>query len=293
MGPIARCSTARSSSLIRLFEERTSVDRGCADQAMRNLVADLKRSVKREILAVEVNNHFVKRNVFHLDIAPGLSSDGYVEPLGNDFRAGFRIVLREESALTRTRFTIAHELCHTFFYEFVPELKYGSSETDPEEERLCNLGAGELLMPGRALKKLARTHTVSMDSLEKLASSYIVSPEAMLVRLRALKLWNCELSYWRPKRGGFSLDRIVGRRKLDWVWPDDSALQSAWRRKFEITGHTYVELRSPEGGRQVRHVFFEVARRGDRLMVLWDAKPFKQKLRRLPLFESQGLSTKN
>jgi hypothetical protein len=43
-------------------------------------------------------------------------------------------------------FKVAHETCQTFFYERVLEIKLVAQPIDPEEEGLCNCGAGELLM---------------------------------------------------------------------------------------------------------------------------------------------------
>ena len=257
---------------------------------MRTLVGDLRGPSKHGVLAAEVNDFFTKRRILEASVVSGLSSDGYIEPLGRSFADGFRMVLRGGSARTRNRFTIAHELCHTFFYELVPELKYGSKGPDPEEERLCNLGAGELLMPAKPLKRHARKCAVSIDSLEELAEIYVVSPEAMLLRLRSLKLWNCELSYWRPRSSGFSLDRIVGGRKVSWVWRDDSALRQAWHSHREVVGRTYVELQSPNANPQLRFVCFQIVKRGDALMVLWAGAPFERKRQQLPLFERTASS---
>ena len=47
----------------------------------------------------------------------------------------------------RMRFTIAHELCHTYFYELVPELKFCDHGPNDEEEAICNQGAAALLIP--------------------------------------------------------------------------------------------------------------------------------------------------
>ncbi len=281
------CSKNRVSSLIRLFTQRVGVAEGCADQAMRSLVTKLSVPAKRRGPAAQLDEFLIKRRILETDVVSGLSSDGYIEPIGCTFRDGFRMVLKGGSAQTRSRFTIAHELCHTFFYEIVPEVKFGSQEVDAEEERLCNLGAGELLIPTNSLKRRAKRHRVSVDSLEELAAAYVVSPEAMLLRLRSLRLWNCELSFWRPARRGFSLDRLVGGRRVNWVWPDDAPLQRAWGSNGKIAGRTYLELRD-SGGLQLRPVCFQLVRRGNSIMALWSAKPIDQEPRSLPLFENQG-----
>ena len=127
-----------------------------------------------------------------------------------------------------------------------------------------------------------------LSFLEELAQTYIVSPEAMLLRLRALRLSNCELSFWRSTQCGFSLDRMIGGRRAKWVWPDDAPLRRAWENNQIVSGRTYVELRDTGGGLQLRLVCFQVVKRGNSIMALWSNKPFDQELRRLPLFEIQN-----
>ena len=286
------CLRDSSSPLVRLFTERAGVGDDRADEAMKRLVEALRKPIRRQVLAADVDSFLVKRRIVETRVVARLPSDGYVEPLGPSFQDGFRMVLRAGSAPTRSRFTIAHELCHTFFYEIVPELKYGFEGTDPAEERLCNVGAAELLIPSKSLRHRAKGCRVSLDSLGELANIYAVSMEAMLLRLRALGLWNCELSYWRPKQRGFCLDRMVGGRKGDWAWPDDGVLQKTWSGNQKITGRAYMELRNPQGGRQLRFVHFQVARRRDVLISLWGAKPFNDGPGGLPLFENNGVVTK-
>jgi hypothetical protein len=255
---------------------------------MRSLVKGLSENPKRREHAARLDNILVKRRILVTDVVSGLSSDGYIQPMGANFEDGFRMALKGGSSPTRTRFTIAHELCHTFFYELVPEIKFGSREVDAEEERLCNLGASELLIPTPGLKRCAKQYRVSIESLEELAANYVVSPEAMLLRLRSLGLWNCELSFWRPTERGFSLDRIVGGRKANWVWAEDAPLRETWRSNRNVAGRTYVELRDADGGLRLRSVCFQVVRRGHSVMALWSAKPIEQERRVLPLFENEG-----
>jgi hypothetical protein len=280
-------SKNRASALVQLFTRRAGVAEGRADDAMRALVARLSEPSNRSGLAAELDSFLTKRRILQTNVVRGLSSDGYIEPIGSAFDDGFRMVLRGGSAQTRSRFTIAHELCHTFFYEIVPELKFGSQEADQEEERLCNLGASELLIPTKGLKIRAKKYRVSVTSLEELARIYVVSPEAMLLRLRSLRLWDCELSFWRPTQRGFSLDRAVGGRRANWIWSDDAPLQRAWRSNQTVTGRTYLELRDPGGGLQLRPVCFQLVRRANSIVALWSAKPIEELPRRLPLFENQ------
>jgi Zn-dependent peptidase ImmA (M78 family) len=280
-------SKSRNSELLQLFAQRLGVDGGGADKALSGLVSELAKASKRTKPIADLEACLRKRNVRETRSVPGLSSDGYIEPLGSSYREGFRITLREEASAARNRFTIAHELCHTFFYEIVPELKFGSHDTDPQEERLCNLGAGELLIPARHLKSHAKKQPISINSLEGLSRTYLVSPEAMLLRLRSLRLWNCELSYWRLRGGNFSLERIVGGRRANWKWADESPLSRVLRNNETVSGSTYIELREPGSGLQLRSVCFQVAKRGDLIIALWSPKPIDGASRSLPLFEVQ------
>jgi hypothetical protein len=278
------CSKNKASALVRLFAQRAGATEDCADDAMRRLVAKLAGPASRTALAADLDGFLTKRRILATDVVRELSSDGYIEPVGSTFGEGFRLVLKGDSAQTRTRFTIAHELCHTFFYEIVPELKFGSQEADAEEERLCNLGASELLIPAKNLKTRAKKHRVSLASLEELARMYVVSTEAMMLRLRSLRLWDCELSVWRPTQRGFSLDRLVGGRRANWAWSDDAPLHKAWRSNRTVVGRTYVELQVPGGGLQLRPVCFQLMKRGNSIVALWSAKPIEEATPHLPLF---------
>jgi Zn-dependent peptidase ImmA (M78 family) len=280
-------SKNRNSELLQLFAQRLGVAGGGADEALSGLVSELASASKRTKPIADLEACLRKRNVRETRNVRGLSSDGYIEPLGSSYGEGFRITLREEASATRNRFTIAHELCHTFFYEIVPELKFGSHDTDPQEERLCNLGAGELLIPGRHLKSHAKKQPLSIDSLEGLSRTYLVSPEAMLLRLRSLRLWNCELSYWRLRGGNFSLERMIGGRRGNWKWGDESPLWRVLRNNETVSGSAYIELREPGSGLQLRPVCFQIAKRGDLIVALWSPKPIGRVSRSLPLFEVQ------
>jgi Prokaryotic E2 family A/ThiF family len=95
-----------------------------------------------------------------------------------------------------------------------------------DEERLCNIGASELLMPRKSIIDDARGIDVCIQSLDNLARRYSVSKDAMLIRLRTLDLWNAELSKWRPTgRGEFVCHKIIGARNVQWNWLDDSMAQ--------------------------------------------------------------------
>jgi hypothetical protein len=157
---------------------------------------------------------------------------------------------------------------------------------DQEEERLCNVGAAELLVPANQIKRLARNAPISIETLEDLAARYQVSPEVVLLRLRSVGLWGSELSIWRAAPGGgFRLDRIVGGSSVNWEWTDDSILKSVWDRARTAQGRTYVQYREDDGGLKLKPVSYQVVRRRDSLMALWDHPAVKRPPQSLPLFD--------
>jgi hypothetical protein len=280
----ANSSDRNRSELIRRFACRSSGS-ACPERAMTQLVATLRKSARLKGRHVTIEPFLKHRHVLRIDYVRDAEFDGALIPLGNDFSAGFRILLSKDSHSTRTRFTAAHELCHTFFYEYVPELKFQNHEADAAEERLCDIGAAELLMPSRAVRKHAKSMSTSLEALGKLAKLFDVSLEAMLLRLRSIAGWRSELSKWHRMTGGdFALHRLVGGRKVEWSWSEPKLLRCAWESGRLLCGHTYVEYRD-QGSVKIRPVFYELKRWKDVLLALWSHPATRRTYPILPLFE--------
>jgi Zn-dependent peptidase ImmA (M78 family) len=109
----------------------------------------------------------------------GMSVDGRVIPLENSFI----IEVSKEKPLKRKRFTIAHELIHIFLMESVPLLPNNIPNrvggfpllVDKEIESLCDLGAGEILMPRYFFEPKLRQYGVSIDTLLRLSEEFQTS----------------------------------------------------------------------------------------------------------------------
>jgi IrrE N-terminal-like domain len=128
--------------------------------------------------------------------------EGCLIPCDGDFV----IELRKDRPYERTNFTCAHELGHTFFYESVPLIKYRTVTSsqphhDPEEERLCNVAAAELLMPSDVFRKISRDYPPSPQSLQLIAQTFESSLIATVVRLLNLKVWGSKFVGWQMKDG--------------------------------------------------------------------------------------------
>lgn len=276
-------SRTSQSPLAQLLARRVS---GTEDalSTMTALVSALHKGTASKKPSGSLERYFPERRIETLSFAQ-LSCDGYIQPRGSRFSDGFHIVINDSLPATRLRFTLAHELCHTFFYEYVPEIKFRPHATDQMEERLCNAGASELLMPRKSLLKDAADEPICLKSLEGLARRYSVSIEAMLIRLRTLGLWEAELSSWAPNvHGDFGCRKITGGRKVEWTWVDDSLLRNMWHTHCAQTGRTFVQYISRRGARKIRPICYEMQRRRDHILVLWGIWERKSHQRHLSLF---------
>jgi hypothetical protein len=262
------------------------------DEALIDRVKNLRRSAKTPNgTAPTLEVFFASRRIKEVVTDKGLNADGALVPLGNSFRDGFRMALRPDLSNSRIRFTVAHELCHTFFYEEVPEIKFEPHVPDPDEERLCNIGAAELLMPANHLRRQARGALVSLETLQELAHQYRVSFEAMFVRLLTLRLWKAELSVWRRmSNGSFAVKRVLGTRNHQWKWFDERVPNEVLRARANIVraGHTFWVSDTPSGPR-FRPVSYETKRHGDEVVVLVARKQVKRRAPAAPLRPSSTL----
>jgi hypothetical protein len=86
----------------------------------------------------------------------------------------------------RVRFTIAHELAHTLFPDFKKAARYRSGpKSRPDEwqlELLCNIAAGELLMPIGSFQSLEE-EPLKIERLMEARKRFEVSTEALLLRV--------------------------------------------------------------------------------------------------------------
>lgn len=267
----AQCSTNTKSELVDLFVRRSGAGPSAPPAVMESMTATLRRRIKYSSGPVMQLGPFLSaRNVVEFHVVRNISCDGYLEPRGNSFSDGFSMAINHDAAEERIRFTMAHELCHTFFYELVPELKYRNRKSDDCEEALCNVGAAAFLMPASGLRRRAGQIPVCIESLETLAAEYRVSLPAMFLRLRDLQAWKCQLSVWHPSPGGgFRLERIYGGKSLNLEWMDDSVPGFVWESKKAKRGHTCLQYFDERRVRYVKPVSYQLVRRGNGLIALW------------------------
>jgi hypothetical protein len=277
-------SKPQSSRLSELFVQRCGFPADNPQDAIRALVAGLSNGGNDRDLDSLLAIRHIDRDVA---IVEDLPCDGIIEPKGRTYADGFRMRLRHGQPDRRLRFTKAHEICHTFFYELVPELKFCPHTTDPIEERLCNVGAEELLMPLARIRNEAASMPASIESLESLARRFEVSLSAMLVRLRQARLWHCDLAYWhRMVDGSFALDRKTGGTRINCQF-DSSILQNVWDGRGTKAGAGVTFLYFEQGGRSAAvRVYYQARRHGSSVMTLWSRRTFSGREKAPPLLRA-------
>ena len=101
----------------------------------------------------------------------------------------YRIAVNAAHARPRQRFSVAHELGHTFFVPFSPATRYrvpGTAHDSGIEERLCNLFATCVLMPEDCFYSDLSTRPLRPESVISLSDTYDVSVQAAAIRTAEL-----------------------------------------------------------------------------------------------------------
>jgi len=182
-----------------------------------------------------------------------LASEGEITPL---IRGGFTVSVARSDCSNRARYTLAHEIGHTFFYDLnrkPPErlTPFSRSQTASDqvrsatrlEERFCDAFAAELLFPWEAAKLELETCTRIEDPsellvfVEKASKRWGVSVELALRRLNqtygvgANRDRVVSVMRWRPnsKTGRDPSVRVTQsfpRPSGDWFLPTNTRASS-------------------------------------------------------------------
>lgn len=112
--------------------------------------------------------------------------DARTVPAGSG-RRGLRIEFNPNRPRGRMRYSIAHEIAHTFFPDCADRVRHRSHHTagagdEWQLETLCNIAAAEILMPIAPIKEDMGEDTRVEDVLQ-LSRKYDVSVEAILIRV--------------------------------------------------------------------------------------------------------------
>lgn len=175
-----------------------------------------------------------------------------------------QIIIHEGDKLTRQRFTEAHELIELLFNELPGDIRIDRQKDNifgGGKERMCQIGAANLLMPEKSFRPWVEKLGVCFESGQKLASLFQVSLIASLFRIAdlysnktAVVLWNFKntKSEQREKAPDKQISmfderpRSLPPRKLRVEWgygryknsfipknksiPEDSSVYKAWEK---------------------------------------------------------------
>ena len=123
-----------------------------------------------------------------------LSEDAELHPTPDG-----KLVIRYNPDKPRTRqnFSIAHEICHTFFPEYDHQYharhKIGEYDSHNELEFLCDFGASEIILPAPEFDSDVYKWGVSITSLERLSKCYEASMVATAIRAIGIARSPCAL----------------------------------------------------------------------------------------------------
>ena len=175
---------------------------------------------------------------------------------------GFRVEVNAAHTGPRKRFTCAHEIGHTFFFELgdksegkaralVEDRDLNNFPVDDQEEALCNLAAAEILMPHSEFAKTASALGPSAETILALSKSYCTSlwsTARRVVQLSALKL---AVALWelRPNMGHYFAKWIVSARPArsapELMVDDGVPIFKSFQSGTPFRGRKWVSLGGP------------------------------------------------
>ena len=187
-------------SVIRLIDRHSEISQD-PEEIIRSLVQD-KLNVARQSRHFQWNgppfNPEVLASILGIPCEESVelthSEDAELHPAENG-----RVIIRynPDKPKTRQKFSIAHEIVHTFFpgYQDECHARHQSGEFDSENEVefLCDLGASEIVMPTPEFDSDVKSMGVSLKSLQKLSKLYEVSLEATAIRMITTDFYPCAL----------------------------------------------------------------------------------------------------
>ena len=153
--------------------------------------------------------------------------------------AGASIEFNPTRPRGRVRFTVAHELAHTFFEDFGARDRYRSASekavTDEWQlELLCNRAAAEMLMPVGSFEKL-ESEPLNIEGLMDLRKELDVSTESLL--LRVVHLTELPVALVATARTGSA--RAQSPFRVDYV-ADSRSWTSRLRRGMQRSGRSVL-----------------------------------------------------
>lgn len=151
---------------IREFTGKKTVDAAVVEIARRLLVG-------QDLPPTNLNVVFPRVDIHGCHADAELLTGGELRKADD----GFDIVYAPSEPLVRRRFTIAHEIAHAVFERTGPHCPRRGREL----EKICDMIAGEILVPHEALKQAARP-PIDLSEIRRLARLFQCSFTLMAIR---------------------------------------------------------------------------------------------------------------
>lgn len=165
--------------------------------------------------------------------------DARTVPVGRGQR--FRIEFNPSRPAARVRYSVAHEIAHTFFADCSEHVRYRAARSELlgdewQLEALCNVAAAELLMPLGSFPSL-REESMTIERLVELRRTYAVSMEALLIR--AVRVTEAPVVAFAASRieGG----PHEGRYRIEYTIPSYSSMAHLPRGTVTPGGSAFSE----------------------------------------------------
>jgi Zn-dependent peptidase ImmA (M78 family) len=248
------------------------------EMAIRAAIAEAFPELASKVPPVNVHALAARRGVISISES-SLDCDGVISVTAS---GAYSIEVNRDHPRVRQRFTIAHEVGHTFFFDLgrredkryrIRDDSLDGMTRSSAEEQLCNFAAAEILMPDHQFANLARETGPTASSLRDLAKKFDVSLQAAARRVADTLSLNITVALWEYDaststyatswlhRGASG--RGPGKRKLRIKKTDPGF--GILHSKDQFRGRMWVSL-----GGQLDDYFVDVAafQKGDRRSVL-------------------------
>jgi Zn-dependent peptidase ImmA (M78 family)/transcriptional regulator with XRE-family HTH domain len=213
--PVAAGSASRSSAS-RSSASRSSGSGSYAEQGHRLADAALARVDEAGRSVAEADLPRLIEDVFGADVAIVSLDEGF-DGLAAASDEARLIVAGTCGVPGRQRFTLAHELCHLLAGDnqavYLDKDIYGRAQPrDPSEIR-ANGFAAAFLMPAPPLRAAVGTVPLTDESFAALACDLRVTPSALAIRLRELRLIDSQTCEWFRGISGQRAAALAGRNE--------------------------------------------------------------------------------
>lgn len=227
--------------------------------AIREALGEAFPRLQEHTSPIRLRHLAVLRGVSAISEKP-LRCDGIISVNSS---GSYLIQVNQDHPESRKRFTIAHEIGHTFFFDVDSEIRQRVRDTNLDrisssdsEELLCNYAGAEILMPHLQFRSLVRAGGPGSESLIRMARHFNVSIQAcskravQLLRVKlAIVLWryNTANQYYESRwTACFSSSSRLGRHRLT-VKREDPAFK-LFDTEDKYRGEVWISLGGPLDG---------------------------------------------